>query len=670
MIWWGGVTAATTACGLVIVPGAAFAQHAGENAVANADDAFGVNVGSESSGIYSEREARGFSPFDAGNARIEGVYYDPIGALSGRLRESTTIRIGTAAEGFPFAAPTGIVDYKLRPFPGEFGNSLSYQFAAFGGYIRDWDTRLPLIDGKLALTGGLAMANLYQSSGFRNEGWGYTIRPMIRIGTTEIAPFMSRSHFYKSYQATLAVLGGADLPEFPKARRLKVRHDWLKGNNQNDQTGITVKSRITSRLSLRAGVFHASAPKDSNFSDIYRITGPGGAARHFVIADPRHAIHSTSGEAMLVLRLGSERVQHRIFAGYRARNRLTQTGGANCFDFGGAVYGARDSGAEPIPAALVPGCRAGLDPAIAPVLDFSAPVSAGRVRQSAMMLGYIGSVEGLGGLNLGIQKARYRASFRDGVTGLVNRSRANPWLYNATVTIELSPAIFVYAGTQRGLEDRGVAPESAANRSEQLAATLATQYEGGLRWKFAGGQLVVNLFEIAKPYFSFDRANRFVELGKEHHRGVEASLSGKFGERLHVVGGAVVMKPEVTGAAVASGLVGKRPAGTPTVNARVDFNYRTGIFGGLTPTLTLKYTGRRAVSSRPLAALGNRQLILPGFATFDLGLRQRFAIGKMPAMFRAVVENVADNKAWKVAAADAIFPEERRRFTLYVAVDF
>jgi len=670
MKWGGGALAAMTVCGLVALPGAALAQRANENAVDSADDAFGINVGSESVGIYSERDARGFSPLDAGNARIDGIYYDPVGALSGRLRESTTIRIGMAAEGFPFSAPTGIVDYKFRPLPTEFGNSLSYQATAFGGYIRDWDLRLPVIEGKLGLTGGLAMADLRQTGGFRNVGWGYTVRPIIRLGTTEIAPFVSRSNFYKTFHPALAVLRGPDLPAMPNERRLRLNRDWMKGSNRNDQYGITLKSLIAPRLSLRAGLFRASAPKTRNFTDIYLVTGTDGAARHIVMADPRHAINSTSGEAILALRLGAGKVQHRLYAGYRVRDRLTETGGSNCFDYGDATYGILDRGADPLPAIPIPGCLAGLSPEIMPSLDFSVPVSAGRVRQSSGMLGYFGSIEGVGNVNLGIQKARYRASFRDGVTGIVDRSSAGPWLYNATVMIDITPSLAFYAGTERGLEDRGVAPESASNRSEQLPATLARQYEGGLRWKFHGGQLVVNAFQITKPYFSFDAANRFVELGTERHRGFEVSLSGQFRERLHVVAGAVVMKPEVTGAEVGEGLVGSRPTGTPTVNARIDVNYRTDILGGLTPTATVKYVGKRAASSRSFTALGNRQVILPGVATLDLGLRQTFAIGHVPMSFRAVAENVFDKKAWKVVAADTIYPEERRRFTLYLAVDF
>src|SRR3546814_8839604 len=48
-----------------------------ENAVRQAEDAFGFSVGRESLGLYSSSNVRGFSPLDAGNVRIEGLYFDP-----------------------------------------------------------------------------------------------------------------------------------------------------------------------------------------------------------------------------------------------------------------------------------------------------------------------------------------------------------------------------------------------------------------------------------------------------------------------------------------------------------------------------------------------------------------------------------------------------------------
>ena len=188
-----------------------------------------------------------------------------------------------------------------------------------------------------------------------------------------------------------------------------------------------------------------------------------------------------------------------------------------------------------------------------------------------------------------------------------------------------------------------------------------------MRLKFPAGQLVVNAFQITKPYFSFDANRDFTRGGQVRHRGVEASLNGHFGKRLQVLLGAVAMQPRVIDRLPG---VGERPAGTPSLFARMDVNYRTDIFGGLTPIATLSYTGKRAVSSRPLATLGDRQLMVPGYATLDLGLRQSFKLGSVPMSFRALIWNVFDAASWKVVGPNSLYMEERRRFNMTVAADF
>src|SRR5215472_12217587 len=90
------------------------AQHAADNPVASAEDAFGLTLGLESIGMYSPGQVRGFSPQTAGNVRIDGLYFDQQGALSNRVIEGSTIRVGISAIGYAFPAPTGIVDYQLR----------------------------------------------------------------------------------------------------------------------------------------------------------------------------------------------------------------------------------------------------------------------------------------------------------------------------------------------------------------------------------------------------------------------------------------------------------------------------------------------------------------------------------------------------------------------------
>lgn len=639
-------TAAAVA--LVFAPSQVWAQRAAENAVASADDAFGTSVGLETTGIYTDNDTRGFSPVKAGNARIDGIYYDPLGNLSGRLRGSTAIRVGFAAEDFPFQAPTGIADYRLRPFPEKRGMSIGHNFMPFGGVIQEIDIRLPIVAGKAYLTGGFARADLPQSDGSGNRSWGVTVRPMFRAGGIEFSPFVAMSTFYVAQARPLVVVRGDVLPKLPR-KRVYLGQSWARGRNDNNHFGATLRAPITDRLSLRAGLFRAEAPRERNFSEIFTLAATGGLANHRLIADPQQDLHSTSGEALLALRLGEGAWQHRLFAGYRARDRLIETGGSDVRNFGDVPFGTRNPQAEP---------------------DFIfAPVNVGRVRQSSLMLGYIGRVAGVGSLNLGLQKARYRGRVRDGRTGAVSVSRDDPWLYNATAHIDVAPKLSVYAGTQRGLEDSGTAPENAANRNAQLPATRATQYEGGVRWRLRGGQLVVNAFQITKPYFSFDAAGLFTRLGTVRHRGLEASLSGRFGKRLSIVAGGALLQPRVSGFGRDTGLLGKRPAGTPSLFGRMDVNYRTDILGGLTPTASVIYTGERAVSARPLASLGGRQLMAPAVATVDLGLRQQIVLGGVPGSFRAVVQNAFDTKAWRVIAPNTLQVDERRRFTLALAAD-
>jgi len=632
------------------LPVAAHAQRAAENAVANADDAFGSTVGSEQTGIYSENDARGFSPKKAGNVRIVGIYFDQVSNVTGRLKESTSIRVGFAAETYPFQAPTGIVDHKFRPFPSKAGASLSLSRAPFWGSVGELDFRLPVSTGRVALTGGISYADQRMTDGSESFSWGFTVRPIVKLGGVEFSPFYHYAWYPHGKPQALAVIAGDSLPKLPEVRR-NLGEDWTEAKFTNYMAGATLKAAISGGLSFRGGLFHSGGRRLKAFSDVYLLQDNTGRSIHLMTADPDQDVHSTSGEGLFALRFASGRVQHRVFAGFRARNRYTESGGSDVlFSPRQPIYGEFDSIPER-------------------PLVFS-PVNVGRVKQSAILLGYTGRIDGVGSINLGLQKARYRATNRDGRTGLVSTSRDDPWLYNVSLGISLSRSLSLYLGTQKGLEDSGIAPNNAVNANAQMPSTRSTQYEGGLRWKFHGGQLVVNAFQITKPYFSFDGANVFTEQGVERIRGIETSLSGRFGKRLNLLAGAVFMQPRVTGAGRDAGLLGERPAGTPTFYARLDANYRTDIFGGLTPTLSVTHTGNRAASAAPFGSLGGRQVMVPGHTTVDIGARQQFRLGKVPASFRMVLMNAFDAASWKIVAANTVVPEERRRFMLTVTADF
>src|SRR5690349_8828428 len=68
----------------------AAAQRASDDAVKAAEDAFGTTVGNEQTGLYGPYEARGFSPVDAGNVRIEGLYFDQQSELNSHVQRGNT----------------------------------------------------------------------------------------------------------------------------------------------------------------------------------------------------------------------------------------------------------------------------------------------------------------------------------------------------------------------------------------------------------------------------------------------------------------------------------------------------------------------------------------------------------------------------------------------------
>jgi iron complex outermembrane recepter protein len=627
----------------------AHAQRATENAVKNADDAFGTTVGLEVTGIYSESDTRGFSPLDAGNSRIDGIYFDQVTTLPSRLKAGSSIRVGFAAETYPFAAPTGIVDNRLRPWPTELGASLAATHYPYGGHIFDLDLRMPVVEDRIGLLAGGSVSEVRMSSGARTVASGFVLRPIFRFGTFEFAPFAGVSKFTLQQPNPVVVMSADFIPDLPQTGRY-FGQPWAKGTSNANNYGATLRGTLTDRLSLRAGLFRSNEHRMTSFSEIFTVLDQAGNARHRVTAYPDRDTHSLSGEAQLAYVLNGEGWDHRLIAGYRFRDRTTESGGAD-------ATSPRD-------------VRLGeIDPFPEPSFQFGA-VDEGRVRQSSLMLGYIGRKGGTV-INLGLQRARYRADFRSAAQDVSTSRAESTWLYNATLGFDLVRNLSLYAATQRGLEDSGLAPVNAVNANEQLPATRTTQYEAGLRWKFGKSQLVFNVFQITKPYFSFDPAGIYRPSGRVRHRGVEASLTGRFlDDRLNVLAGAVLMRPRVSGPAVDAGDIGDKPAGTPAVFARIDASYRTDLLGGVTPTLALSYTSSQAIGAKPLASLGGEQLTLPAKALLDLGLRQQFKIGSVAASYRIVVMNVFDTPNWRVIAPNTAIMGDRRRLMATVAADF
>lgn len=84
--------------------------------------------------------------------RIDGLYFDQQGALSNRVVEGSTIRVGLSEIGYISPAPTGIVDYDLRhPGNGSPSATLVASLGPFEARGLSIDGNLPSVSSELQL---------------------------------------------------------------------------------------------------------------------------------------------------------------------------------------------------------------------------------------------------------------------------------------------------------------------------------------------------------------------------------------------------------------------------------------------------------------------------------------------------------------------------------------
>lgn len=124
--------------------------------VESAEDAFGTSTGHETIGVYDEGNVRGFSPGTAGNFRMEGMYFDIQGGLGNRVIDGETIRVGPAAQGYAFPAPTGVVDLQLKKAGDKLVVAPFLSADSFGGLGFEVDAQIPLSGKTLGVGPGSA----------------------------------------------------------------------------------------------------------------------------------------------------------------------------------------------------------------------------------------------------------------------------------------------------------------------------------------------------------------------------------------------------------------------------------------------------------------------------------------------------------------------------------
>jgi iron complex outermembrane receptor protein len=630
---------------------AARAQHASDNPVNSADDAFGLTLGLESVGLYNPGSVRGFSPISAGNVRIDGMYFDLQGPPSNRIVEGSTIHVGVGEIGYPFPAPTGIADYNLRKVGGD---SPTATTIASAGPFEAWgvsiDGSIPLIGKDLVLPIGVSTEISTQSSQDGAYYPGMTSR-VTSVGATPQWTPNSRLTVRAliDWQETSAA---KTLPEFfpagdflpPLTTKGYVAQNWARGQSTTMNLGGLVTAQLAENWLLRAGVFRSTNNNPLGFADLYTHVQQNGQSEHLVVAFRDQDASSTSGEVRLTgtFRTGDWRQQ--VIFSARGRDTTSRYGGEDVVDLGPAPIGKIVQAPEPH-------------------FTFSAR-AADRAQLRSVGAAYRVDWRNRGVLELGLQKEDYRETAAN-PGALPSEISAHPWRGYANAAFAVTPPLTLYAGYTQGLENSGVAPNFAQNSGAVLPASLTWQVDAGARYAVTPRlKLIAGVFELQKPYFNLDTHNVDRELGVQQAKGVELSVAGEVSENLNVNIGVLDGAVRINGPNLAAEGVGPVAVGQPRLTYKATANYVLPWWPAASLDIRVVHISSapesvdNAVSTRPATSLA-------------IGGRYNFtAFGKNSSL-RLQVQNVLNTNLWQGLNTPGVFQYPGpRRFLAYITTDF
>ncbi len=627
---------------LCFVAATASAQRARENAVAEANDAFGTAVGREEIGLYSASSARGFSPSQAGNLRIDGLYFDQINQakLASRIVRGSSVHVGISAQGFPFPAPTGVVDFHLRAPGEESAASVLLGLASYDQWYGELDFQTPVVEDVLSVGAGAGYSrnSSYRIAERSEETTLGAIAVWRPLESLTIKPFWSWTEHLEYRERPYVFIGNSGYPRYRGVDLMA--QPWTDYGFTSANYGVTADLELASDWDFAAGVFRSEADTDLNYEPSLLNTDGEERGDYAITASPPRNSHSTSGEIRLSRRFTAGRSQNALYMSVRGRDRSGESGGADTQAIGPATTNS-------VP--LVPPLQ--FDPGATTRID---------AQQLTPGIGYEGVWRDAGQISLGVQKSYYeRTVYAPGAAPITGKSE--PWLYYIAGAVHASQKLAVYASFTRGFEEIGNAPFNAANRDEVVPAQLTKQVDAGIRYQLTPRvQLVAGLFEIEKPYFDLDELNVFRHLGTTSNRGVELSLTGGLTDQLTVVAGIIAIDPKVS-YDTGQGSEERTAVGPVPGLVRANFQYRLAAIEGLTLDAKIESTSKRYARYNSVR--------LPAVTTIDAGVRYATQVLGRDATFRLQLFNLTNEFSLSPNASGQLTPLDARRFDLSFTFD-
>ncbi|PPC75238.1 TonB-dependent siderophore receptor [Pokkaliibacter plantistimulans] len=223
----------------------------------------------------------------------------------------------------------------------------------------------------------------------------------------------------------------------------------------------------------------------------------------------------------------------------------------------------------------------------------------------------------------------FKSSATDNAPNNYDESKTTPSL---SLVYKPMPWLSTYASYMKGVEAGG-----GSTSSTPLPPAISEQYEIGAKAELGGSLVTVALFDIDKPYDYLTSSSTYARDGRERHRGIELTTSGKVTNKLTLMGGVTLLDAKVED--TQSGIEGNQPVAVPEVMAKVYGEYAISAVPGLTATAGVYYTGSQYIDT-------SNNYKLPSYTIGDIGARYELNQFKTPVTLRMNVKNVTDKDYW------------------------
>ncbi|MCD9121334.1 TonB-dependent siderophore receptor [Cupriavidus sp. UGS-1] len=208
-----------------------------------------------------------------------------------------------------------------------------------------------------------------------------------------------------------------------------------------------------------------------------------------------------------------------------------------------------------------------------------------------------------------------------------------------TVALMYKPVqpLTLYGSYVESLEAGGSAPLTARNAGEVFGPLKSRQYEIGAKAELEDWTIHAALFQIQRGLNYLRNDNVYTQDGETRYRGIELSARGKLARDWTLMGGVTLLDSENVEAS--PDVLGKRAYSAPTFKATAYIEYAVPPVPGLVLTAGGQYVSKMALEA-------NNSNWVPAYHTFDAGIRYSTKLGKTPAVFRLVVDNLTNEKYW------------------------